>query len=366
MTVPAPPRLLFGFLIAAVFAASAVASAQESGGSFAGDDFSSSFDDDLGPSLDDSSSSSSGGGESSWWDNSSYGVGDPWNDTSEASGGACAGRAGTLFFAVGLPAVLIVILVSAALRRARRGRGSAGRRPWKRGRSSDGDRRRDLHFSVLQIGLDWHVRAGVQTQLARLAREGDPASREGRARLLGETTLALRRAETGWLYAAYRQESRLGREDAERLYRAAGQEARARFRREVVRNAGGDIVEQSAEMPAPRADEGPGTAVVTLIVVARRDVAPVSDVRNARDIREALGDRGTLTPDEIVALEVVWSPALETDRMSSAELEQFYPELAKIDPASIAGRVWCEYCGGPFAMELLRCPHCGASVRSSK
>ena len=46
--------------------------------------------------------------------------------------------------------------------------------------------------------------------------------------------------------------------------------------------------------------------------------------------------------------------------MSTAELEAVYPHLQKIDERSIAGRVFCSYCRGPFAAELLTCPHCGA------
>ena len=68
----------------------------------------------------------------------------------------------------------------------------------------------------------------------------------------------------------------------------------------------------------------------------------------------------------MLALEVVWSPAAENDRMSTAELEQFYPEMKLIDPNSIAGRVFCAYCNGPFPAELLTCPHCGAPADASK
>lgn len=56
------------------------------------------------------------------------------------------------------------------------------------------------------------------------------------------------------------------------------------------------------------------------------------------------------------------SPAAEEDRMSTAEPEQHYPELVRIDPKSIAGRLFCSCCSGAFAMELLNCPHCGAAV----
>lgn len=83
---------------------------------------------------------------------------------------------------------------------------------------------------------------------------------------------------------------------------------------------------------------------------------------DAGEISDALADRAAVESQELVAIEVVWSPAAEEDRMSTAELEQHYPELALVDPESIAGRIFCPYCGGVFAMELLSCPHCGAAV----
>jgi hypothetical protein len=115
----------------------------------------------------------------------------------------------------------------------------------------------------------------------------------------------------------------------------------------------------------PRPEEGAGTVVVSLILVTRRPVAGRSGLTDAGEISAALADRAAVTSQELVAIEVVWSPAAEDDRMSTAELEQHYPELALIDPESIAGRLFCSYCGGVFAMELLSCPHCGAAVDES-
>ena len=85
----------------------------------------------------------------------------------------------------------------------------------------------------------------------------------------------------------------------------------------------------------------------------------IQNVANANEIRQAVQDRAALNGQTLVALEVIWSPAAENDRMSTAELEQNYPELRMIDPNSIAGRVFCQYCSAPFAMELGKCPHCG-------
>ena len=62
-----------------------------------------------------------------------------------------------------------------------------------------------------------------------------------------------------------------------------------------------------------------------LVVVARRGLTTVSNLEDAGQIRAALQERGALDADSLVALEVVWSPAAENDRMSSAEHEQNYP-----------------------------------------
>jgi uncharacterized membrane protein len=140
-----------------------------------------------------------------------------------------------------------------------------------------------------------------------------------------------------------------------------GADARSRFRHELVRNADGSLVEQQAPELRARSSEGEGIVVVTLIVAARRELLDVHEVDNASKIKALLDDMvAVANPAMLVALEVVWSPAAENDRMSTAELETLYPHMKKIDERSIAGRIFCSYCQGPFAAELLKCPHCGA------
>ena len=226
------------------------------------------------------------------------------------------------------------------------------------------DPARDMHASALTLGIDWRARQELQLTLARLAASGDAGTTEGRARLLSETVLALRRAELSWLYVGYKQAGWVTAPDAEAAFKRAGADARARFRRELIRDAAGVVATTEAPAMTARPTEGPGVVVVTLIVVSRSSVRDVAEAIDANRIRAALADRGALSAGQLVALEVVWSPAAEDDRMSTSELEQHYPELRKIDPASIAGRVFCEYCSGPFPMELLTCPHCGAAVKT--
>ena len=100
--------------------------------------------------------------------------------------------------------------------------------------------------------------------------------------------------------------------------------------------------------------------VVTVVVAARKPIPDVLAATNADELRSLLRELGAIRPGELVGIEVIWSPAAKDDRMSTAELEAFYPDLRRIEERTIGGRVFCGYCGSPFAEELSRCPHCGA------
>ena len=222
-----------------------------------------------------------------------------------------------------------------------------------------------MYITSLSIGLDWRARAQLQAQLKRLAETGDTRSPGGLAQLLSEAVLALRRNEMSWLYASYKDEGAHAPQNAQPLFSRIAQEYRARFQSELVRGASGGLQQQDAPAMTAKATEGEGTVVVTIVLASRRPMQGFH-VHDAAQIRNALADRGALQGPQMVALEVIWSPAAENDRMSTAELETVYPELKLIDPNSIAGRIFCAYCNGPFPAELLNCTHCGAPAEASK
>ncbi|MBZ0116745.1 MAG: DUF1517 domain-containing protein, partial [Sandaracinaceae bacterium] len=68
---------------------------------------------------------------------------------------------------------------------------------------------------------------------------------------------------------------------------------------------------------------------------------------------------GQIAAPRVFALEVVWSPSVEDDRMSSLELEAFYPEMQPLEGEPKLGRVVCDWCSAPYPAELARCPGCG-------
>jgi uncharacterized membrane protein len=306
-----------------------LAQAQETGGSMGGANFSS------GSSGGGSNSGSSGHGSGS----SSYSGG------SSSSGGGGAGDGQVFLYVFG--GLLLFFLVLA---------------PFAKNQPAGGVAGSEMFLSSLVLGIDWHARRELQRKLAALAEQKLGGTAEGRARMLHEVLLELERAELSWLYVACEEPQSLSPAAVESAFRAACHTARSRFHRELIRNEGVELATEAAAPMAVRPEEGAGTVVVSLILVTRRPVAGRSGMTDAGEISAALADRAGVTSLELVAIEVVWSPAAEDDRMSTAELEQHYPELALIDPESIAGRIFCSYCGGVFAMELLSCPHCGAAV----
>jgi uncharacterized membrane protein len=147
---------------------------------------------------------------------------------------------------------------------------------------------------------------------------------------------------------------------AENTFRRIAQDMRSRYKLDVVAAKDGSLRTANAPAMRPREHEGQGVVVVTLVVAARREIPDVSRATDAHELRRLMRELGSLTPRDLVALEVIWSPAVDQDRMSTAELEALYPELRVIEEHTVVGRVFCGYCGAPFAAELPRCPNCGA------
>jgi len=220
-----------------------------------------------------------------------------------------------------------------------------------------------MDVSVVMLGIDWRARERIQKTLKDLAQASDLATGPGLRRFLCEVSDLLRRHEVSWLYSgAINYENGLSKTQAESAFQTATTAAASRYKEEVIRNMRGALTEQTASDVRPRVEEGPGVVVVTLAVSARRELPDIRNVRDALCLRAALDSFSKLLPEQIAAVEVIWSPAEEKDRMSTAELEILYPELKKIDEASLAGRAFCKACGGPFAAELRTCPHCGTPI----
>jgi uncharacterized membrane protein len=215
-----------------------------------------------------------------------------------------------------------------------------------------------IDVSMVQLSIDARSRRFVQARLAELAAKGDARTAEGRVALLRATVQALEGAKLAWVHAGVRNFAPMPVAQAQAEHTRLANDARSGFQHELVRNAGGATTTQTAPEMQPREHEGQGVVLVSVIVASR---SPLKDPSAAspEQISGLLAQLGSLAPSECVALEVVWTPATENDRMSTDELEARYAGLTRL--GAPAGRVFCSYCGGPHAAELPKCPHCGAA-----
>ncbi|HTM21023.1 MAG TPA: DUF1517 domain-containing protein [Kofleriaceae bacterium] len=309
------------------------------GGSSAGNDF---FDSGGGGGSSSSSSSASSSSGPSWPDNSGAGGG-----TYTSSGGGHGGG--------GPVATLATLVVLYGLYRMfRRSRGGGAARP--------GGAKMDV--SVLRLGIDSRARKHVQTELDQLARASDVRTPDGLAALLRDSARLLRRCRESWIYAGVVNADPMSAADAESVFRREAASARAAYKDELLRVAAGGTT--TAPLPAdvrPRPEEGAGLVVATLIVCARGALIDFKDPSDAEEVRRWLEAMSQLTGATLVALEVVWAPSADDDRMSSLELETKYPDMIKIrgsDP--LYGKTLCAFCSGIFPAELRTCPHCNARI----
>ena len=219
----------------------------------------------------------------------------------------------------------------------------------------------DADISALRVALDGRARRFVQAQLAKIAANADTQTQEGRVQMLRMVSQLVRQLRDAWVYGGAVDEPMRAGADAKRAFDHLVDEARTRFREETIRNEDGAKTATTASTYTPRSDEGEGLILVSFVIAARKELFTVKKIGHGDDLRRALEAAFYLDETNLVAIEIVWQPSEDADRLSSMELEAKYPppELVKITGA-LVGKAFCTFCSGPYPAELVSCPHCGA------
>lgn len=213
-----------------------------------------------------------------------------------------------------------------------------------------------IDVALVSIALDGPTRRRLQQRLPRVAR--GLGSARARHDALRDVVQALRDSKDAWVYGRIVDHLPRAAGHARRDLERHAAELRARYRHELLRGTDARATERSAPEPTPRAEEGDGLVVVSLVVAARDTIEDARSVTLER-IDRLLQRLADIPIDRLVALEVTWSPASDRDRLSSAELEVVYPEMVRLVDRPL-GRVTCASCGVVSAAELASCPSCGA------
>lgn len=314
----------------------------ETGGSMGGGDFS-----------DDSSSSSSSSTSDDYSSSSpSYDFSSP--SSGGGGGGHSSGGGGSWAAILFVGGCAFAAVVNAFQREQRHLRAIGGTDPVYVGPTNACD------VTVLRVGLDARARPFVQRELARIAKSADTKTADGRATMLREVALLLRRLRDSWLYGGARNEPMMSLRDAQVVYQTHVDDARAKFRTEMFRNEQGVVTTADAPALHSTSDDGPGVMLVSVIVAARHELVTVTRIDDGEELRKALEALSHFIAAELVAVEIVWMPAAEDERISSIALEAAYPAPSLIKlAAATAGKVFCEFCGSPYPAEAISCPNCG-------
>jgi uncharacterized membrane protein len=236
--------------------------------------------------------------------------------------------------AVGLVGLALVALATS-------GTSTGGQRPGPQARAW-----MNVDVSVVRIGIDLRSREFMQRELGKIRIDGSPRSRS-LLESLGATVRLLRKCDAAWVYGGSSNYHPMSPPVAEGVFARHVTEARA------------------AHTDAAADPEAQRVALITLVVAARREIRDFFGGHRG-EINAVLDDLERLTPAELVALDVVWTPGDADEVMTAAALEALLPDLAKLAPMPSkkkgrpVGRLHCAYCRGPFAAELPTCPHCGA------
>ncbi len=236
-------------------------------------------------------------------------------------GGGSSGGGGWLVL---LFLVVIIVVIVIVARRSRRSGGGGG------GGESAEDK---IQTARLQLGLQMQAWPLVD-RLDALARSANTSDSNGLANMLVQSLAAIRHYLFNIEYAAAEQKSAMEPIEAERQFGRWTGEARLSYDREVVRSDKFGVQEQQREVATDGIHDEDGQLavaeffVVTLVVATRGFALPL--VHNNADLQAVLTALAGLTGSDLVALEIIWSPASKSDAMSREDMETTFPALRQL------------------------------------
>lgn len=179
----------------------------------------------------------------------------------------------------------------------------------------------------LQLGFGRSAR-GLQDRLSRFAEEGDTSSESGLASLLSQTSLELTREKDSIRYAGVLTEGPLPLSQGESRMNSLALAERSRFDVERVRSADGKV-RKAAEV-LPESAEVLEFIVVTVIVATRQPLGTWKDVADHEQVQSVVTALGAVAPQDLLGLEVIWTPADPNDSLTQNDLFASYPNLKSI------------------------------------
>jgi uncharacterized membrane protein len=191
-----------------------------------------------------------------------------------------------------------------------------------------------VSVAKVQVGLLSEART-LQSDLDRIVKTADTSSPAGLTLLLQETTLSLLRHPEYWSHAGSDiKQTRL--EAAEDQFNRYSLAERSKFTEETLSNVNNQLRQASAKGALPgggalaELDNDPAAYIVVTLVVATQGKLQLPPIKTSQDLRQALAQLGAISSDNLLAVEVLWTPQAEGDTLSSDDMLLGYADLKMI------------------------------------
>ncbi len=184
---------------------------------------------------------------------------------------------------------------------------------------------RNVSLIQVQLGLLASAKE-IQLKLRELAASANTSTNTGLQRVLQESTLALLRKPELWVYSNI-ETGLVPYSSAESTFNRISITERSKLQAEITTNYSGQI-ETSLNSNFTAGDSDPTNELiaVTIIVASKKDLKLNQFIDNEQ-ITETLRILGSISSNDIIALEVIWQPEGKGDVLSKEELIIQYPNL---------------------------------------
>lgn len=190
-----------------------------------------------------------------------------------------------------------------------------------------------VSIAKVQVGLLAAARE-LKADLDRIGAKADTSTSEGLAEVLQEASLALLRNPQYWVYGT--TESKQGRlEAASGEFNRLALAERSKFSAETFSNVNNQL-KQASSSAITLAEKGgelaqaPGEYIVVTLLVGTQGNLQLPEINTAEDLRRALNQLGSVSSDQLLALEVLWTPQADGDVLTRDDLIAEYPSLKMV------------------------------------
>jgi len=224
----------------------------------------------------------------------------------------------------GIITFLAIIVIANILTNAFKGAANRG----EVGGYSEYDSNPNVTITKLQVGLLAQAR-NLQADLDRMATTADTGTAAGRAQVLQEATLALLRHPEYWAYGQS-ETAQAGLNAAEAKFNQWTLAERSKFTEETLTNYNDQKHEsQTKKLPTDSLSNPleAGEYILVTLVVGTTKLLKLPLVNSTADFKQALTQVGSIASDQLLAVEILWTPQAEGDVLTADELLENYPNL---------------------------------------